>query len=241
MPLGRAHVIVFTAAQNIAFPGGARLTFTLEQRFDSHKGHAGRSPGRFRLSATSAARPVPAARPGIILEPPGLKTIFEDEFDFVNELNQGRASAALEMKDKYSGSASIKIAGLQRHHSRLLGAIPIRKEPGRGEFRYLQFAWKKVGGTAIGIQLARDGGKYGYDRPMGPAYRYHAGPFKPWGVDSICLSETLPTDWVLVTRDLFTDFGEFTLNGISLDGVDGSHGLYDHIRLGRTLQDLEQE
>jgi hypothetical protein len=239
-PLGRPHVIVFTAAQNVAFPSGARLTFTVEHHLDNRKEHAGRSPGRFRLSATGAARPVPMARPCIVLEPPGLKTIFEDEYDFVQQLNAGPGAAALETKDKYQGSAAIRITGSERLTWRSLGEIRIRREPGRGEFRYLQFAWKKSGGQGIGIQLAHDG-KFGSERPMGPSYRYHAGTGKPWGADSLALNTELPADWVLVTRDLFTDFGEFTLTGICLTCHDGTHALFDHIRLGRTLQDLEPE
>ena len=153
-------------------------------------------------------------------------------------MNSGQGTIALESKDKYSGTASVKLTGVRKEHPRFLGEIRIRKEPGRGEFRYIQFAWKKSGGTAIGIELGRSF-NYGPERPMGPTYRYHAGPGKPWGTDSLLLSDKLPEEWVLVTRDLFTDFGEFTLTGLSLNPVDGSHALFDHIRLGRTLQDFE--
>ena len=240
MPPGRAHVIVFTAAQNLTFPGGARLTFTLEQSLAGDKTQAGRSPGRLRLLATGAARPVPVARPGIGLEPPGLKTIFEDEYDFVRQLHQGQGVPILEMKDKYSGSASIRIAELQCQHSRFLGEIRIRREPGRGEYRYLQFAWKKAGGEAIGLQLAHNTA-YGPERAGGPTFRYHSGPYKPWGADSLSISDKVPAEWVLVTRDLFADFGEFTLTGLSLDARGGTHALYDHIRLGRTLNAFAEE
>jgi NPCBM/NEW2 domain len=241
LPAGRPHVIVFTAAENIAFPGGARLTFSLQQDLNRDKGHVGQSPGRFRLLVTDAARPVPVARPGSVLEPPGRKTIFEDEYDFVRRLNQGAGVANLETKDRYSGSAAIRITPEQQClHSRFLGEIRIRREPGRGEFRYLQFAWKKSDGGAIGLQLANNG-KYGPEKPGGPTFRYHAGPYKPWGTDSLVVSDKLPAGWVLVTRDLFADFGEFTLTGLSLDARGGSEALYDHIRLGRTLKDFEED
>src|SRR5262249_36256374 len=160
--------------------------------------------------------PVPVARPGVVLEPLGLKTIFEDRYDFVRQLNQGQGVPALETRDKYSGSASIRIIELPCQHSRFLGEIRIRREPGRGEYRYLQFAWKKVGGEAIGLHLARSAA-YGPEKPGGPSFRYHSGPYKPWGSDSLLVSEKIPADWVLVTRDLFADFGEFTLTGLSLD------------------------
>jgi hypothetical protein len=241
LPTGRPHVVVFTPAENIAFPGGARLTFTLQQDLNRDKGHAGQSPGRFRLLVTDAARPVPVARPGIVLEPPGRKTIFEDEYDFVRRLNQAAGVANLETKDRYAGSAAIRITPEQQcQHSRFLGEIRIRREPGRGEFRYLQFAWKKSDGGAIGLQLANNG-KYGPEKPGGPTFRYHAGPYKPWASESLVVSEKLPAGWALVTRDLFADFGEFTLTGLSLDARGGSEALYDHIRLGRTLKDFEED
>ena len=43
-----------------------------------------------------------------------------------------------------------------------------------------------------------------------------------------------------MTRDLFADFGAFTLTGIALTPLDGEAGLYDHIYLGRTLEDLDR-
>jgi len=237
-PRDRLHVLVCTPAQNVSFPGGARLTFTIEQNLGKTN-NAGQSPARFRLSVTDAARPVPLARPGIVLERPGLKTIFEDEYQLVNQLALGPGTATMETGDKYSGTSCIKISGL-RQSPRFLGEIRIRREPGRGEFRYLQFAWKKSGGQGIGLMLAHDG-KYGPEKPMAPSFRYHAGPGKAWAGNAVQVSDKLPTDWVLVTRDLVEDFGEFTLTGLSLDALDGMHALYDRIRLGRTQQDLEKD
>jgi hypothetical protein len=53
------------------------------------------------------------------------------------------------------------------------------------------------------------------------------------------IDEKLPDGWVVVTRDLFEDFGEFTLNGLALSAVDGEYALYDHIYLGRSAADFE--
>lgn len=65
-PRGEPHVVVFAFAQNIGFPGGTRLTITLD-----HKVQAQRSIGRFQLSVTGAGRPAPLTRPPVILQPPG--------------------------------------------------------------------------------------------------------------------------------------------------------------------------
>jgi hypothetical protein len=239
-PRDRVHVLVCTPAQNVSFPGGARLTFTIEQNLFNKTGYAGQSPALFRLSVTDAARPVPLARSGIVLEPPGLKTIFEDDYQFVNQLAVGPGMATIETGDKYSGAACIKLSAARHTTAKFFGEIRIRREPGRGEFRYLQFAWKKSGGQSIGLMLAHDG-RFGPDKPTMAAFRYHAGPEKTWAASSVQVSDKLPGDWVLVTRDLFADFGEFNLTGLGLDPLDGAHALYDRIRLGRTRQDLEKE
>src|SRR5262249_50535775 len=130
-PKDRVHLLVCTPSQNVSFPGGARLTFTIEQNVVGKGGYAGRSPGRFRLAVTDAPRPVPLARPGIVLEPPGLKTIFQDQYELVHRLALGQGTASLETGDKYSDTPCIKITrSLQ--HTKFLGEIRIRREPGRG-------------------------------------------------------------------------------------------------------------
>jgi hypothetical protein len=53
---GKAHVAVFETKQNMGFQGGCTLTFTLDQNFGGQH-----TLGRFRLSATTAPRPVKIA------------------------------------------------------------------------------------------------------------------------------------------------------------------------------------
>ena len=54
----------------------------------------------------------------------------------------------------------------------------------------------------------------------------------------MAIDPKLPEGWVLVTRDLFTDFGEFTLTGIALSPIDGEFALFDHIYLAQKQSDL---
>ena len=44
---------------------------------------------------------------------------------------------------------------------------------------------------------------------------------------------------MVVTRDLFADFGAFTLTGLALSPMDGDFALFDHIYLGRSVRDFE--
>lgn len=166
--------------------------------------------------------------------------IFEDDDRIVAILNEGGGRATIETSDRYSGAKSVKITPDQRFNERLPGlGVRIRQDPRPGEYRYLRFAWKKKGGDLICLQLNHDG-QWGPTASAPGKFRYYAGPGpEPYGA-ALQLGPALPADWVVVTRDLYADFGEFTLTGIALSPLDGDSGLFDHIYLGRTMRDFEQ-
>jgi len=168
-------------------------------------------------------------------------TIFEDEESFVSQLSKGNGLISLEPAAKYSGAASLKVTPDQRFNETLpMLGVPVRENPGPGEFRYLQFAWRKVGGQSICLQVNHDGafGPGGSGR-AGAKFRYHAGPTGELFGGSVGLDQNLPGEFVVVTRDLFADFGEFTFTGLALTPVDGEYALFDHIYLGRSVTDFE--
>ena len=234
--MGQPQAIVFTPARPIAFPAGARLTIVLE----SVRGGA---PGRFRLLATDAATPVPVARPGIVIEPVGQKKHIAGSREFIRliTIGGGTGTAAVEPHDTPTGTASLKITGSKRTGGGELGKIHIRRDPQPGEFRFIQLAWKKSGGDAIGFQLAHDGSyDPGTAKSKDPTYRYHARPGDTWKGLSLKIDDNAPADWLIVTRDIYSDFGEFTLTGFGLQAFDGS-ALFNNIRLGQTMQDFEKE
>ncbi len=74
---------------------------------------------------------------------------------------------------------------------------------------------------------------------MPAKYRYSAGPAaQPFG-GTLSLDNKIPNGFTLVTRDLFADFGEFTLTGLSFAAVDGSNAVFDHISVGRDPVDFD--
>lgn len=179
---------------------------------------------------------VPGEKPPA--EPP--KEIFEDDEKFVALLTEGGGQASIETADKHSGKASIKVTPDQKLNPNLPGLqVKIREKPAAGEYRYIRFAWKKKGGAAICLQLNHDGtwGPGGTGRE-GAKFRYHSGPAEVYG-GSLAVGDKLPEEFVAVTRDLFADFGEFTLSGLALSPVDGEFALFDQIYLGRYMGDFE--
>lgn len=108
---------------------------------------------------------------------------------------------------------------------------PVVEKPKAGEYRYIRFAWKKLDAGPIMLQL-------GCKDPASWEHRYHSGGGPPWA--AVELGAKAPSEWALVTRDLFKDFGAFSITGIAFTPHHGGDGLYDHILLGRTLEDLDQ-
>jgi hypothetical protein len=180
---------------------------------------------------------VPGEKPAA--EPP--KEIFEEDENFITQLTEGGGRAIPDQRDQYSGKYSLRVTPDQKFNPKLPGLeAKIRENPGPGEYRYITFAWKKAQGASICLQLAHDG-KFGPAKGAGrdgAKFRYHAGPGGECFGASLQVSDKIPAGFELVTRDLFADFGEFTLTGLAFSPVDGQSALFDHIYLGRTLEDF---
>lgn len=145
--------------------------------------------------------------------------------------NLGRAGAWGD--DCFSGGCCLKVAGFQRFREYLPGwQYPVVEKPKEGQYRYVRFAWKKPEGAGVMVQVCAGGAHWG---------RYYAGQNAVGYYPSIAVAPQPPRDWEVVTRDLFADFGgqPFTLTGFAFTSMDGA-ALYDHIYLGRTVEDLDK-
>lgn len=193
--------------------------------------------------AAARSQPVPVSvtlTPGE--KPPAEKPleIFEDDEKFIAALNQGGGMITAD-GEKHSGKVALRVTPDQKFNPKMPGVeFKIREVPGPGEYRYLRFAWRKKQGNLICLQLAHDGmfGPGGNSRE-GAKFRYHSGPGgEPFG-GSVLVDGKLPNKYVVVTRDLFADFGEFTLTGFSFSAIDGQSAYFDGLYLGRTPSDFE--
>lgn len=162
-----------------------------------------------------------------------------------NDFTRLTGVAAREDRDVFAGVEAVRVTGSMRFRSTLPGwyfrVVETPRNP--GEFRYLRFAWKKTGGTGIMLQL------YTSDIPAwntrffsakGWDQRFYAGKNAAELLPARQVSDKLPGEWEVVTRDLYTSFGSFTLNGLSLAPMDGTAGLFDHVLIGRTVEDLDR-
>ena len=168
---------------------------------------------------------------------------FEDDERLAADLS-GEATLRLSRDSPYSGASALALAGGERANPRLPRLrIPIRYQPGPGEYRFLRFAYRKRGGGRVGIQLAHDG-RFGADAPpAGPSaarsFRYDAGLGPPCFGDAVRVHQAeLAGQWQVATRDLYADFGDFDLTGLGLTSPDGGEAQFDHFYLARTLDDF---
>lgn len=110
-------------------------------------------------------------------------------------------------------------------------SIPIRENPGPGQYRYITFSWIKWGGEEIGLKL---GAKNAKGRAPGKKYNYTymAGPGKE--LSGLKVDDKVTGGWTVVTRDLWKDFGDFTLTDISFLCPTRRDAGFDNIILGAT-------
>jgi hypothetical protein len=177
-----------------------------------------------------------------VADPPAVAELFEDDTaGLIPQLTKGGIGGGEEVKaegeaaDVFAGARSLRVAAAQRFSPDIMGwAFPIAEKPKPGEYRYLRLAWKKLGEGPLMVQFHTRGD--GADWHI----RYHAGTDPPpWQAKVI--STAAPVEWAVVTRDLFADFGQvpFTLTGMAFTPMDG-FALFDHVYLGRTLEDLDK-
>ena len=149
-----------------------------------------------------------------------------------DQTNLGKAGAWGE--DCFSGVCCMKVAGYQRFRANIPGwGFPIVEKPRPGEYRYLRFAWKRPEGAGIMVQLSLSGGMdWG---------RYFAGQNTVGFYPALQVNPNPPREWEVVTRDLHTDFGgmPFNLTGFAFTSMNGV-ALFDHVYLGRTIEDLDK-
>lgn len=162
-------------------------------------------------------------------------TLFEDERAFADLLSEGAGTAVVETGDRFSGAAALAVTPPQRFSLRIPNwDYRIVENPGPGEFRYLRFAWKSRGGQGIMVELAGNGRWPPAERPL---WRYFSGK-NTSGWAAMQVSPLLPEHWTVVTRDLWRDFGAFTLTGVAPTAL-GGEALFDRIELLRSLDSVK--
>jgi hypothetical protein len=163
---------------------------------------------------------------------PMLATVFEDAGRFVTAEDSGPATATIVREEVYSGQCAVRIGAGGRFRLSLPQRLEIRESPGWGQFRLLRFAVRKRGQGRVGCELNH------FEAETRPA-RYDAGTGEPcWPKAKRAWDQPLPDSWVVVTRDLYADFGTLDLTAVTWVVPDGTEALFDQVYVARHADDF---
>lgn len=166
----------------------------------------------------------------------GVVTLFETSEPLIDSLvRRNSVDISIDHTDFFQGPASIRLEVTAKivNGQAASPEIPdwryevVRNPVGSNEVRWVMFAWKKPRYDGIMVQFADDGTW---------RHRYLAGK-NPAHYPAIGIALHAPTEWELIIRDLYEDFGTFTLTGIALTPFKGT-GFYDSIYLAGTKGEL---
>ncbi|MGE0607980.1 MAG: hypothetical protein AB7O62_12870 [Pirellulales bacterium] len=176
--------------------------------------------------------------------PPGALPLLDNHALLAQQLNEGDGAIAAVEAAAGEVARPLEVTAGERRGAALPGLpVRIRPSPRLGEYRYLRFRWRKLGGERISLGLAHDG-RFGPlqagETQAKASFRYDAGIGGQTLGLARRLDNKLPERWTDVTRDLFADFGEFDLTGLSLVCPDGNAAQFDSIYLLRTESDVRK-
>jgi putative heme-binding domain-containing protein len=164
---------------------------------------------------------------------PGQLTLFDGDPAFLRALDQGDGKAVLAREEAFAGKPSLRVSPPQRFSAKIPGwSYRIAEKPGPGEFRYLRFAWKSPAGAGIMLELADRGAWPREDESRGRLYS--GRNTTPW--QAVLVSNQVPREWVVVTSDLWQEFGNMTLTGLAPTAM-GGDACFARIELLQLLEE----
>ena len=164
---------------------------------------------------------------------PTLFRVFEERAELAAVDPTQPGTALVSGSDRHYGQHSIQVTPAGRFQLALPVRVRIRERPGWGEARFIRFAVKKQGGGRVAVELEDA-------QPRDVAARYDLGPGKPsYGSAVRIWQDNLPKDWVVMTRDLFADFGSLDAQALVVGAPDGEAAFIDHVYLARNQADFE--
>ncbi len=164
-------------------------------------------------------------------QPQDQVVLLDDNERLAVALTEGAGTAEFTISDKFSGEASLRVTPPARYSSQIEGwGFRIREKPIVGEYRYIRFAWKSPHASGVMMELADDGQWPPAEKPI---RRYFAGK-NLTGWEGVEVASSRPEEWTIITRDLWKDFGDFTLTGFAPTAM-GGPALFDRVELLRAI------
>lgn len=191
-----------------------------------------------QLAAPPDAAPVRWRSIAVASQHPSSFDLYEDNQKLTAESSHPSGAANYVTADRFSGRGSLKLEGNGVFRVGLKTSLQIRERPQWGEYRFVRFAvrrpqkQKSKGRLSLELEPAFPG-----RRP----YRLDTGKGKPAFDSAVRVWDgELPEHWIVITRDLFADFGEFEARDLLVSCFDGESVYLDHVYLGRSPGDLDR-
>jgi hypothetical protein len=164
--------------------------------------------------------------------PPALFRLFEDDAEPMPLAADATGEAKLVTDERYTGTRALSVTPDGQFRVKLPATIRVREQPRLGEARFIRFAVLKRGGGRVALELEDT-------RPRAAPARYDAGHGAPTYGAAVRIADEPPAEWIVVTRDLFADFGNIDVQALIAGCEGGEAALIDHVYLARTRVDLE--
>lgn len=180
-----------------------------------------------RQPAAANAAPLQWRAFQVAAQLPTLFRVYEDE------TTSPATAAAIVEDERHYGTRSIRVARGATITLPLSSPVAIRERPQWGEYRFIRIAVRKKGQGRIAVD-------FGADVARTEPARYDAGKGDPVSGKALRIwNDELPDQWVVLTRDLFGDFGSLNVASLSLSCPDGETAWFDHIYLARSPDDFQ--
>jgi|GEM_PF-953410 len=192
-----------------------------------------------RQHAPSAdAAPVRWRTIAVASQHPSSFDLYEDNSQLMTESAHPGGSATFITADRFSGRGALQLTGNGIFRTGLKTPVAIRERPQWGEYRFVRFAVRRP-------QKQKDKGRVSLEfetaNPGRRPYRLDTGKGRPAFESAVRVWDgELPEHWIVITRDLFADFGEFEIRDLLLSCFEGEGVFLDHICLGRSPGDLDR-
>lgn len=187
---------------------------------------------KVEIEQSAIAQQVVVFWEGILLtqQLPMIRPLFEDEGDFVRV---GDAAAAARVQNpRYTGARAVRIEPGGEYRLDLARPAAIRERPEWGQFRFLRFALRKADGGRFCLEL-------NHERAADQPARFEAGPGEASVSEAKRVAERLADAWVVITRDLYADFGNLDVSAITVSVPEGEAAILDHIYTARKGNDFQ--
>ncbi|WP_425617221.1 PDZ domain-containing protein [Anatilimnocola sp. NA78] len=154
--------------------------------------------------------------------------------------SSGTSQATFTTADRFAGRGSLQLKGNGLFRLGLNASLAIRERPEWGEYRFVRFAVRRPQ-----KQKKEEKGRFALEfeasAPGRRPYRLDTGKGKPAFESAVRVWDgDLPEHWIVITRDLFADFGEFEIRDLLVSCFEGESVGIDHIYLGRSPGDLDR-